>query len=203
MSLFLHVDEPTPCSGKWALFDSTNRADHREAKALCEQCPVVASCAEHAKNVKRAAIRAENSITGTWSGRLYGHDGLPVRTLTTRARSSKPAGRPTNAELAARETSPEARALAARLAAVVAERAGVDRVDLFAKSQQHHLIRARRIAFLAARELGWSAAQIGRWAGGRQGETVLSGLARAEQCPDLVAVAAEVLASIGEQSAVA
>lgn len=63
-------DTPTPCYGKWDLFDSTDPADHREAKALCDTCPTLAACQKLLDDL----LRSHNSVAGpegTWAGRHF------------------------------------------------------------------------------------------------------------------------------------
>ena len=59
------------CVGRHHLFDSTNRADHRAARAICAGCPVLGWCAQRAEVLKRDHSWCR-PLTGTWAGRLYG-----------------------------------------------------------------------------------------------------------------------------------
>lgn len=62
-----------PCAGKWALFDSTNPDDHREAAAICATCPAaqVTACRASLAATKLAAI-PDGGPVGTWGGLLVG-----------------------------------------------------------------------------------------------------------------------------------
>lgn len=57
------------CVGQWALFDSTEREDHAEARALCLQCPVALACQQLVHQLARTPGRHP---VGTWAGALYG-----------------------------------------------------------------------------------------------------------------------------------
>ena len=58
----------TPCVGKSDLFDSTDARDHAEAKALCEQCPALASCFAELTATRHTGAYADPQ--GTWAGQL-------------------------------------------------------------------------------------------------------------------------------------
>lgn len=63
------------CSGQWWLFDSTEPADHHEAKTICMGCPVRRECLELLKQVQRdtsGTARAGGGPAGTWAGHLVG-----------------------------------------------------------------------------------------------------------------------------------
>jgi hypothetical protein len=60
------------CVGRHRLFDSTNRDDHRKARAICAECPVLGWCAQRAEVLKRSRSSGVRPLTGTWAGRLYG-----------------------------------------------------------------------------------------------------------------------------------
>ncbi len=68
------IDQPTPCAGKWALFDSRVRADHLRAKKLCGTCTIVTECAANLVAVAKSPSNLGGSPEGTWAGRLVGHD---------------------------------------------------------------------------------------------------------------------------------
>lgn len=70
-------DEPTPCAGKWSLFDSRDLADHIEAATLCRECPVQLACANVLISVQRAPSHLGGTPEGTWAGQLMG--GKPAR----------------------------------------------------------------------------------------------------------------------------
>ena len=60
------------CRGKGKLFESTNPADHAQAKALCDVCPAIAACREWRKATAAAGTAAYGGPCGTWAGKLYG-----------------------------------------------------------------------------------------------------------------------------------
>lgn len=64
------------CVDQWALFDSTHLADHAEARAICDACPVFAWCREQALEI-RGASYGGRSPDGTWAGQLW-RDGRVV-----------------------------------------------------------------------------------------------------------------------------
>ena len=71
-------DDPRPlCVGKWELFDSIDLADHREAAALCRECPLRAWCSQQLRwtartaSARTAASRDVGPV-GTWAGQLVG-----------------------------------------------------------------------------------------------------------------------------------
>ena len=65
------------CVGQHELFDSTDPADHVQARALCRDCPAIDWC--------RAQIPPGSAFpSGTWAGRLYGSGRMdPLRLDTT------------------------------------------------------------------------------------------------------------------------
>jgi hypothetical protein len=62
-----------PCYGRWTLFDSTDQADHREAKALCESCSIIASCISRLSELQRTS-GSYAQPEGTWAGQLLTPD---------------------------------------------------------------------------------------------------------------------------------
>lgn len=71
------LDNEVPCAGRWDLFDSTDQADHLEARAMCDACPALTWCRDYARNVAETAphIDTSSAMTGTWAGLLYGRQG--------------------------------------------------------------------------------------------------------------------------------
>jgi len=70
------------CRGRPWLFESVDEADHREAAAICRQCPVIAACRAELKRVAAlaATITAQGGgPTGTWAGQLVGSKTGPRR----------------------------------------------------------------------------------------------------------------------------
>jgi hypothetical protein len=65
------VNEPPPCTGQWALFDSVNIHAHRLARSLCEGCPLLLPCTAELEATRRAA-KPGYGPRGTWAGRLVG-----------------------------------------------------------------------------------------------------------------------------------
>jgi hypothetical protein len=63
-----------PCAGKWALFDSTDPADHIEAALLCAACPMRAECGQRLESARNKSHRPIHDYgpQGTWAGRLIG-----------------------------------------------------------------------------------------------------------------------------------
>lgn len=61
---------PPPCAGQWALFDSTEAADHREASRLCAECPIRFECASKVAELCRES-GPYGQPEGTWAGQLY------------------------------------------------------------------------------------------------------------------------------------
>ena len=59
------------CVGKWWLFDSTNPADHLEARELCAVCPMRPECVRTVASIRRDPT-GRSSLEGTWAGHLYG-----------------------------------------------------------------------------------------------------------------------------------
>ncbi|MCW2785215.1 MAG: hypothetical protein JWP74_1732 [Marmoricola sp.] len=61
------TDTPTPCYGQHDLFDSPDLQDHLAAKAICDTCPLIESCAlELAATI--AASHNGGRPEGTWAG---------------------------------------------------------------------------------------------------------------------------------------
>ena len=60
------------CAGQWALFDSTDQADHRESKKLCRDCPLFHNreCLDRLSTAQRAGLHG--GPQGTWAGMLVG-----------------------------------------------------------------------------------------------------------------------------------
>ena len=65
-----------PCAGKWRLFDSTDPADHIEAREICAACPLIEDCRRRLEqaNVSARAVARGGGPRGTWAGELVGHD---------------------------------------------------------------------------------------------------------------------------------
>lgn len=70
--LSTQFDKPTPCAGKWELFDSREMSDHFEAAMLCRTCPAQLACADNLLDVQRADKALGGSPEGTWAGQLMG-----------------------------------------------------------------------------------------------------------------------------------
>lgn len=51
------------CAGKWQIFDATDEASHAEARAICQQCPLLSQCAITASTLDHKE--------GTWAARLH------------------------------------------------------------------------------------------------------------------------------------
>lgn len=60
------------CIGRSALFESTNSADHDEARAICLTCPMLADCHTITIRERDRARKTRTPIRGTWAGHLYG-----------------------------------------------------------------------------------------------------------------------------------
>ena len=77
------------CKGLWWMFDSTDPATHREAAALCRECPVRRECRAYLDDVTTASagVSSGGGPSGTWAG-------LMVSKLGKRKRL-KPQVRPT------------------------------------------------------------------------------------------------------------
>jgi len=58
------------CKGQWWLFDSTDKRDHVQAKAICAECPAAVACRELL--AKPSHIGTIPMPQGTWAGKLYG-----------------------------------------------------------------------------------------------------------------------------------
>lgn len=69
------LDQTPPCAGLSDLFDSLDLHDHREARTLCANCPVILQCATICRDVRRSG----GIPNGTWAGRLYATTGAPSR----------------------------------------------------------------------------------------------------------------------------
>lgn len=63
-------DDQTPCYGRSDLFDATDLASHRRARAICASCPVLAACRKNLKQAKADQIIAGYGPEGTWAGLL-------------------------------------------------------------------------------------------------------------------------------------
>lgn len=62
-----------PCIGQHRLFDSIHAADHAEAKAICDTCPVIDWCREQLEAAREAAASSTGGgPVGTWAGELVG-----------------------------------------------------------------------------------------------------------------------------------
>jgi hypothetical protein len=59
--------EQAACHGKWFLFDSTELADHIDARRICYSCDAFEWCAERTQSLRGPSAWLE----GTWAGRLY------------------------------------------------------------------------------------------------------------------------------------
>jgi hypothetical protein len=64
--------EGAKCVGMHWLFDSTNQADHNEARKLCNTCPVTTACAQVLADVKTVRQHINHRPQGTWAGQLIG-----------------------------------------------------------------------------------------------------------------------------------
>lgn len=60
-----------PCVGHHELFDSTHWLDHRRAKAMCDNCPLVAACQQRLEDAFNLAEYG-GKPEGTWAGQLIG-----------------------------------------------------------------------------------------------------------------------------------
>lgn len=81
-------DQVTPCFGKTALFDSTDKAAHQEAIELCATCPVRTQCAALLEEVL-AKYASYGGPQGTWAGQGFGIGRKPGRPPLTQKRRSK------------------------------------------------------------------------------------------------------------------
>ncbi|KRV48796.1 hypothetical protein AQ490_23280 [Wenjunlia vitaminophila] len=54
------LEAPTPCAGRWELFDTATPEHQDEAARLCARCPVRDACAAHAGSTREPA--------GIWAG---------------------------------------------------------------------------------------------------------------------------------------
>lgn len=64
---------PPPCAGRWELFDSTDVLDHREARELCNACPMLADCHDRLLAASKHVYGGpEYGPRGTWAGTLIG-----------------------------------------------------------------------------------------------------------------------------------
>ena len=64
-----------PCIGRWWLWDSTEKADHRQAAAECKTCPALPACREllrEEQRICRTLTASGGGPAGTWAGRLVG-----------------------------------------------------------------------------------------------------------------------------------
>lgn len=67
------MNTPPPCAGRWELFDSTDLADHLQAAAICQTCPLIVDCRKELEAAKRDAyVPIKYGPAGTWAGRLVG-----------------------------------------------------------------------------------------------------------------------------------
>lgn len=66
------------CEGQWDLFDSTEPADHEEAKAICQTCPMALACASRVRDLLSTRYKGEFTyLQGTWAGKHYGNGRTP------------------------------------------------------------------------------------------------------------------------------
>lgn len=61
------------CVGRHELFDSAHPADHKQARAICADCPAIVACRDLL--TKPSHIDTIPMPTGTWAGKLYGKRG--------------------------------------------------------------------------------------------------------------------------------
>jgi hypothetical protein len=64
------VSTPAPCTGKHALFDSTDERDHQLAVELCATCPLIDACETRLAEML-ANVGYYGHPEGTWAGRLF------------------------------------------------------------------------------------------------------------------------------------
>lgn len=73
--------EGAKCAGLHWLFDSTFQQDHKQAKAMCKECPALLACRDLLKqelNIAHTIKGAGGGPRGTWAGRLVGkHERQP------------------------------------------------------------------------------------------------------------------------------
>ncbi len=77
-----HDTREPNCAGRWELFDSTDLADHAEARDLCSRCPVLLRCAQQLRAEQEATAGLRGSgggPSGTWAGKLLGRKGYGTR----------------------------------------------------------------------------------------------------------------------------
>lgn len=75
---------PPPCAGLHELFDSIDLVDHREARNICDTCPLIAACRAELEATRAAAKPGRDyGPQGTWAGELIGSNGRisPARAL--------------------------------------------------------------------------------------------------------------------------
>lgn len=68
------------CVGQHDLFESTDLADHHEARAICGGCPAITACLQTLREVQVASAGTRNSgggPVGTWAGKLLGGKASP------------------------------------------------------------------------------------------------------------------------------
>lgn len=58
------------CVGRWELFDSTDPNDHREAAALCRECPMLLTCRKLLEEASLSPFARYGGPQGTWAGQL-------------------------------------------------------------------------------------------------------------------------------------
>lgn len=73
--------EPTPCVGKWELFDSTHPADHNEARQYCLACPLLEKCRADLRTATSSAYSVAYGPCGTWAGELVGRNVRSARQI--------------------------------------------------------------------------------------------------------------------------
>ena len=61
-----------PCAGMWDLFDSTDYYDHRRARQICAECPLIDACRTNLADARASAFTAQHGPRGTWAGELVG-----------------------------------------------------------------------------------------------------------------------------------
>lgn len=63
-------DRPTPCFGQSDLFDAIDPHSHKLAKALCDECPLIAQCRDNLLQAQRESLCVGYGPEGTWAGML-------------------------------------------------------------------------------------------------------------------------------------
>lgn len=75
-----------PCVGQSELFDSTDLLDHRQARALCNNCPMLDACRTRLElTIATAHEGMKYGPRGTWAGELLG----PPQTAAHRAQAEE------------------------------------------------------------------------------------------------------------------